>query len=71
MSLIDICAAMRRVDAYHEPSEANDLLTAGATEIERLRSLGRKIARPWIDGGVTAQEWCDAVDAFVRSGKSK
>lgn len=66
--LTDIVAMMRKVDAMHDPSEANDLLTAGAHEIERLRSLGRKIARPWIDGGVTAKEWCDAVDAFIPKG---
>lgn len=62
--LTDLVAAMRKVDAIHEPSEANALLTAGAEEIMRLRSLGKKIARPWIDGGVTAKEWCEAVDAF-------
>jgi hypothetical protein len=37
--MTDIVTAMRKVDAFHDPSEANDLLTAGAQEIERLRSL--------------------------------
>jgi len=63
--LTDIVTMMQKVDAHHEPSEANALLTAGAVEIARLRSLGKKIARPWIDGGVTAKEWCEAVDAFT------
>ena len=35
--LTDIVTAMRKVDANHEPSEANDLLTVAVTEIERLR----------------------------------
>jgi hypothetical protein len=42
--LTDLVTMMRRVDACHEPDEANALLTAGAQEIERLRSLGRVIA---------------------------
>jgi hypothetical protein len=61
----DIVTAMRRTDAYYDPSEANDLLRAGAQEITRLRELGKKIARPWIDGGVTAKEWIEAVDTFT------
>jgi hypothetical protein len=64
VNLTELVTMMRKVDAMHDPSEANDLLTAGAEEIDRLRSLGRKIARPWIDGGVTVREWCEAVDAF-------
>jgi hypothetical protein len=70
--LTDIVTWMRKTDACHEPAEANALLTAGAAEITRLRELGRKIARPWIDGGVTAKEWCEAVDAFcpARSAES-
>jgi hypothetical protein len=62
--LTDIVVWMRKTDAYDEPAKANALLTAGAAEITRLRELGRKIARPWIDGGVTAKEWCEAVDVF-------
>lgn len=64
--MIDITAAMRKVGAVHEPSEANALLSAGAEEIERLRKAARKIARPWIDGGITAREWCDAVDMIMK-----
>lgn len=37
--LTDIITAIRKVDAYHDPSEANDLLTAAAAEIERLRRV--------------------------------
>ena len=65
LDLTDIATMMQKVDANHDPSEANALLTAGAAEIARLRALGRKIARPWIDGGVSAKEWCEAVDAFT------
>jgi hypothetical protein len=65
LDLTDIVTMMQKVDANHDPSEANALLTAGSVEIARLRALGRKIARPWIDGGVTAKEWCEAVDAFT------
>lgn len=64
-NLTDIVTMMQKVDANHDPAEANALLTAGAVEIARLRSLGKKIARPWIDGGATAKEWCEAVDAFT------
>ncbi len=63
--MTDIVTMMRKVDAYHEPSEANALLVAGAQEIARLRSLGRKLALPWIASSVTATEWCEAVDAFL------
>lgn len=62
--LTDLVTWMRKVDAMHEPSEANALLTAGAAEIERLRRAGRRIARPWIDGGITAKEWIEAVDTI-------
>ena len=44
--LTDIVTMMQKVDANHDPSEANALLTAGAVEIARLRALGRKIAGP-------------------------
>jgi hypothetical protein len=37
IDLTDIVNAMRKVDASHEPSEANDLLAEGANEIARLR----------------------------------
>ena len=67
--LTDIVTMMRKVDAFHDPSEANALLTAGAQEIARLRSLGRKLPRPWIYGELTAKEWCEAADAFARRGK--
>lgn len=46
------------------PSQAAD-------EIARLRAAGRKIARPWIDGGVTSKEWCDAVDVFFPPKKEQ
>ena len=36
--LTDIVTMLRKVDANHEPSEANDLMTAAANEIERLRA---------------------------------
>ena len=36
--MTDLVTAMRKVDAYHDPSEANDLLTAAANEIDRLRT---------------------------------
>jgi uncharacterized tellurite resistance protein B-like protein len=39
IDLTDLVSAMRKVDASHEPSEANDLLTAGVDEILRLRAL--------------------------------
>jgi hypothetical protein len=67
LDLTDIVTMMQKVDANHDPSEANVLLTAGAVEIARLRALGRKIARSWIDGGVSAKEWCEAVDTFVQA----
>ena len=47
MDLTDIVTAMRKVDANHEPSEANDLLTAAAAEIERLRGRLEIIKRTW------------------------
>lgn len=34
----DIVWAMQKVDAFHDPAEANALLTAGAEEIKRLRA---------------------------------
>lgn len=34
----DIVWAMQKVDAFHDPSEANALLSAGAEEIKRLRA---------------------------------
>lgn len=37
--LTDIVTMMCKVDAFHDPSEANALLSAGAKEIIRLRSL--------------------------------
>jgi hypothetical protein len=67
--LTDLVTAMLKVDAVHDPSEANALLSAGAQEIKRLRAAGRKIARPWIDGGLTVKEWLDAVDALMPSKK--
>jgi hypothetical protein len=36
--LTDIVTMMLKVDANHDPSEANDLLSAGAREITRLRT---------------------------------
>jgi hypothetical protein len=36
--LTDIVTMMLKVDANHDPSEANELLSAGAREIERLRA---------------------------------
>jgi hypothetical protein len=36
--LTDIVTIMLKVDANHDPSEANELLSAGAREIERLRA---------------------------------
>jgi hypothetical protein len=35
---------------------------APADELQRIARLALKLPRPWIDGGVTAKEWCDAVD---------
>lgn len=32
------------------------------SELQRIARLALKLPRPWIDGGVTAKEWCDAVD---------
>ena len=44
-----IVAMMRKVDAFHEPSEANALLIEGAKEIEKLRAL---LKRDWpLPGG--------------------
>jgi hypothetical protein len=34
----DIVWAMQKVDAFHDPAEANALLTAAAEEIKRLRA---------------------------------
>ena len=34
-----------------------------------LAKQALKLPRPWIDGGVTAQEWCDAVDAIKAAAK--
>ena len=42
--LTDIVTMMLKVDANHDPSEANDLLSAGAREITRLRTALAKIA---------------------------
>ena len=42
--LTDIVTMMLKVDANHDPSEANDLLSAGAREITRLRTTLAKIA---------------------------
>jgi hypothetical protein len=48
-AMTDLAAMMRKVDAFHEPSEANALLTEGAKEIERLRAL---LKREWpLPGG--------------------
>lgn len=69
--LTDIATMLQKVDAIHDPEEANALMAAAAAEITRLRSLGRRIARPWIDGGVTAKEWCEAVDAFCLTGSAE
>lgn len=30
-----------------------------------LAKLALKLPRPWIDGGVTAAEWCEAVDVIA------
>jgi hypothetical protein len=36
-----------------------------------LAKLALKLPRPWIDGGVTADEWCEAVDVIAAvAGKS-
>ena len=35
--LIDIATMMRKTDAFHDPAEANALLSAGAQEIKALR----------------------------------
>lgn len=40
--MTDMVTAMRKVDAMHDPAEANALLTAGVQEIERLR---QRVAR--------------------------
>jgi hypothetical protein len=40
--LTDIVTMMLKVDANHDPSEANELLSAGAREIERLRARERE-----------------------------
>ena len=45
----DLIAAMRKVDAFHEPSEANALLAAGAKEIARLGAEGT-MRMDWILG---------------------
>jgi ketopantoate reductase len=42
--LTDIVTMMLKVDANHDPSEANDLLSAGAREIKRLRAALAEIA---------------------------
>jgi hypothetical protein len=42
--LTDIVTMMLKVDANHDPSEANELLSAGAREIKRLRAALAKIA---------------------------
>ena len=42
--LTDIVTMMLKVDANHDPSEANELLSAGAREIERLRTALAEIA---------------------------
>jgi hypothetical protein len=38
VDLTDIVTMLRKTDAFHDPSEANALLTAAADEIARLRS---------------------------------
>lgn len=36
-----------------------------------LAKMALKLPRPWIDGGVTADEWCEAVDVVrAVAGKS-
>ena len=35
--LTDIAIMMRKTDAFHDPAEANALLSAGAQEIKALR----------------------------------
>jgi hypothetical protein len=42
--LTDIVTMMLKVDANHDPSEANALLTAGAREIKRLRTALADVA---------------------------
>ena len=42
--LTDIVTMMLKVDANHDPSEANELLSAGAREIKRLRAALAEIA---------------------------
>ena len=42
--LTDIVTMMLKVDANHDPSEANELLSAGAREIKRLRTALAAIA---------------------------
>lgn len=39
--LTDIVTWLRKTDAFHDPSEANDLMSAAADEIERLRRAER------------------------------
>ena len=39
MDMTDIVTAMRKVDANHEPDEANCIMTAAVAEIERLRRV--------------------------------
>jgi len=36
-----------------------------------LARLALKLPRPWIDGGVTAKEWCEAVDIIKAATKAK
>jgi hypothetical protein len=41
------------------------------TTKEDIARLALKLSRPWIDGGVTATEWCEAVDIiFAVAGKT-
>jgi hypothetical protein len=42
--LTDIVTMMLKVDANHDPSEANELLSAGAREIKRLRAALADVA---------------------------
>ena len=45
VDLTDIMTTLRKTDAFHDPSEANALLTAAADEVARLRSLVRLLVK--------------------------
>jgi len=39
-------------------------------ELRRIARLAMKLPRPWIDGGVTLKEWCEAVDEILELAKT-